>query len=62
MMARSKSVKIHSFPGATTEDMICVCLFILFALSRYRAAGGLFHYLLLEDFFGEFVPFIFFSC
>ena len=22
MMARSKSVKIHSFPGATTEDMV----------------------------------------
>ena len=45
MMARSKSVKIHSFPGATTEDMICVCLLILFALSCYRAAGSLFHYL-----------------
>ena len=22
MMARSKSVKIHSFPGATTEEMV----------------------------------------
>ena len=29
VMARNKSVKIHSFPGATTEDMICACLLIL---------------------------------
>ena len=62
MMARSKSLKVHSFPGAMTEDMICVCLLILFALSCYKAAGGLFHHLVVEDFFGEFVPYIFFSC
>ena len=31
-------------------------------VSCYRAAGGLFHYLALEDFFGEFVPYVFFSC
>ena len=66
MMARSKSVKIQSFPGAKTEDVICAFLLILFAcaveVSSYRAAGGLFHCLVLEDFFGEFVPHIFFSC